>query len=442
MQSMLPSLSPSGIKELKQRVLYLLLFVFIFRVGIQVPLPGVDLMVLSDLVRASKGSLLFGYFDMFSGGAISKMSLLALSIYPYISASIVIQLLSHAQPSLIALRKDGESGKQKLNQYTRYLTYVLALVESYGIAAYVISSNASLIPSLYFVPLAILSLSTGTMFLVWIADQISKYGIGNGVSILMFIGIITRMPETIVSTLSQARQGQIALMTLAIVVALVVSALVLIVFLERAQRLISLSYPRRHQMVRNAQTDASNNHLPLKINMAGVLPPIVAQVLIIFPVMGLDYLYRLFPGSVVIQSVATLSVLLHPGQPLYIALFTSLVIVFSYFLTATFFDTKQVADHLKRSGAMITGVRPGVKTSEYIDTIVSRLTLIGALYLSFVASLPDILIKYLKVPVLFGGTSLLISVVVVMEIITQIQTILLSSQQHSGKGKRRIRLLG
>ena len=428
-----------GTRELGSRLLFLFCAIVIFRIGVQTPLPGIDLGMVADLFQRNKANMIIGYFDIFTGGALSNMSLLALSIYPYISSSIVIQLLSHSYPKLEQLRKDGERGRQVLNQYTRYLTFFIAILQSFGVAKFVLSMNMSIVSPGFFYLLAITSLATGTMFMMWLGDQITRFGIGNGISMIMFSGIVSKLPETLLSFFSQAKQGQISSFVLFSVLSLISLTIALVVFMERAQRNIPLTYPRRQQYARSpSQSQAA---LPLKLNMTGVLPPIVAQMLLVVPVGAIDYLARKFPENPIFSSLGSFFVALQPGTVPYFALFMSLVLTFAFYLTTIFFNTKEVAENLKRSGAMIIGVRPGVKTSAFIDQVLSKTTLIGATYLAFVAVVPDILVRYLKVPALFGGTSLLISVVVIIEFSTQVQTYLLPNAHPSSGNVKRTSLL-
>ncbi|MEC8460768.1 MAG: preprotein translocase subunit SecY [Pseudomonadota bacterium] len=435
MNSSLGHYQESAVRSLLRKVGFLLAGVVIFRIGVQTPIPGVNLERVAELMAANKSNMLLGYFDIFTGGALTNMSLLALSIYPYISASIAIQLLSYTVPHLQSLRKDGEKGRITLNQYTRYFTLALAIVESFGISRFVLSMDMAIVSSVYFQLLAIVSLTTGTMFMMWLGDQITRYGLGNGISVLIFSGIVSKLPAAIVSFLSEVRQGLVSGMTAIAVAAMITAIVMLVVCIERALRKISLTYPRR-QHGRQSQIPESASMLPLKLNMSGVLPPIVAQMLIVFPITAIDYMGRYYSQSPIYAYLSKLAFLFQPGQALYIVLFSGLVLTFTYYLTGMFFNTNEIASHLKRSGAMIAGIRPGNKTSVYLTTIMTRLTFCGGLYLALIASAPDILIRFLKVRPLFGGTSLLITVVVVMEFMTQVRTHLINSD-HGTKGSKK-----
>ena len=414
------SVQNKGLKELQSRIIFVLIGVLVFRIGVHLPIPGVDLEQLNHIFHQNQSNMILGYFDLFSGGALSNMSLLTLGIAPYITASIALQLLSYSLPALQELRKEGESGKQKMNQYTRYLTLGLSIVQGLGITQFLISNQMIVISQQEFYLLSTLSLSTGTMFLMWLGDQMTRNGIGNGISILIFSGIVSRFPEAIAKLFSQVRQGQVHGFTLLLVFAIIVSVIVFVVYMERGQRQLSLTYPKRQQ-AGNRSMAQNNSRLPLKINMVGVLPPIIATALISFPLAAAEF----FSRSGAVPWLPRLSFYLQPGEPLYMLLFVSLVVLFSYYLTAVLYNTDDIAEQLKRGGALIGGVRPGVQTAMHIDKILTKLTLFGGLYLSFVAVLPDIVIRFLHIPMTFGGTSLLIAVVVVIEIMSQLQTYLI-----------------
>lgn len=414
------SVQNKGLQELQSRVIFVLVGVLVFRIGVHLPIPGVDLDQLNHIFQQNQGNMILGYFDLFSGGALSNMSLLTLGIAPYITASIALQLLSYSLPVLQELRKEGESGRQKMNQYTRYLTLLLSLIQGMGVTQFLISNQMIIIPASEFYFLSALSLSTGTMFLMWLGDQMTRNGIGNGISILIFSGIVSRFPEAIAKLFSQVRQGQVHAFTLLLVFAIIVSVIVFVVCMERGQRQLPLTYPKRQQ-AGGRNMSQNNSRLPLKINMVGVLPPIIATALISFPLAAAEFFSR--SGS--LPWLPRLSFYLQPGEPLYMLLFVGLVLLFSYYLTAVLYNTDDIADQLKRGGALIGGVRPGIQTALHIDKILSKLTLFGGLYLSFVAVLPDIVIRFLHIPMTFGGTSLLIAVVVVIEIMSQLQTYLI-----------------
>lgn len=415
----------SGIKELRSRLVFVLFALLVFRVGTHIPIPGVDLNQLSQIFQQNKSNMILGYLNMFTGGALSNMSLLTLGIMPYITASIVIQLLSYSFPHLQSLRKEGESGRQKMNQYTRYLTVVLSIFQGYAITKLLLSKDLSLLSPVMFTYNCMLSLSTGTMFLMWLGDQITRYGVGNGVSLIMFTGIVSRFPEAFGKLSMQVRQGQLHTMTLLFVFALVCAVIVFIVYMERGQRQLQLTYPKRHHGgQRMAQ---SSSKLPLKINMVSVMPPIITQTLILFPVTIFDMLAR--SGS--FTFLQSLGHYMQPGEPLYMVLFVSLVVLFAFYMTAIMYNTDEIAAQLKKSGALIGGIRPGKSTAVYIDKILTKLTLFGGLYLAFVSLLPDILIRVLHVHLPFAGTSMLIAVVIVIEFMSQIQTYLLPGHIES-----------
>lgn len=431
----------NNMQELQYKILFVLFAIIVFRIGAHIPLPGIDLDQLSQLFQDNRNNAILGYFDMFTGGALSNMSLLSLGIMPYISASICMQFLSYSIPTLEDLRKHGgENGRQKINQYTRQLTLLISLIQGFGISK-MIAANSMIIMSVYqFYFLTIVSLATGTMFMMWLGDQITRYGIGNGISILIFSGIVSRFPEAFGKLLSQARQGQTSYAVIAFVFALMVAVIVFIVYMERAQRQLTLTYPKRQQGARMSMQASSK--LPLKINMVGIYPPIIAQTLIFFPASAIDF----FALSDQYSLIRQLRFFVQPGEPLYLIIYVSLVMVFAYYLTALFHDSNDIAKHLKRQGALIGGIRPGHYTAQFIDTIMSKLTFFGGLYLAFVSILPDIVIRFLHIPLLFGGTSLLIAVVCVMDVMSQIQTYLLPGVQPAlaggpGSSKKKLKLL-
>jgi len=415
--------------ELRRRLLFVLGALLVFRIGTFIPVPGIDPEVLTVLFEQTRGTIM-EMFNMFSGGALGRLSLFALGVMPYISASIIIQLLSAVYPKLEELKKEGESGRRKLTEYTRYLTVALATFQSLGIAIALESQrigNDSLVmdPGWSFRIIAVVSLVGGTMFLVWLGEQVTERGVGNGISIIIFSGIVAGLPAAIGKTLELARTGELhVLMVLTILVlALVVTGCV--VFMERGQRRITVNYAKRQQgrKVYAGQT----SHLPLKVNMAGVIPPIFASAIIMFPAtMG-----SWFGSTQGMEWLSTITNLLSPGQPVYIILFAVAIIFFCFFYTALQFNPKDTADNLKKSGAFIPGIRPGEQTARYIDSVMTRLTLVGALYITAVCLLPQFMIQYWNVPFYFGGTSLLIIVVVVMDFMAQVQAHLMSHQYDS-----------
>ncbi len=409
------SSTKSGFQELKTRLVFLAMALFIHRLGSHIPVPGIDPSKIAQILSNNNGGIL-GLFNLFSGGALSRFSIFALGIMPYISSSIIIQLLSVMWPPLEQLKKEGQPGRTKLNKYTRYLTLCLAVVQGSGMAKF-LSASSLIVGYGYYVSL-ITSLVAGTMFLMWLGEQITERGIGNGISMLIFAGIVVNLPNSISNTFEQVRQGQIHPLGLVCLIAMLVSVIGLIVFVERGQRRIEINYPKRQQG--RKMFAAQKSHLPLKINMAGVVPPIFASSLILFPA-TLSQWFGSANGV-----LAKIGVMLSPGQPIYICLFAIGVIFFCFFYTALVFNPKETAESLKKSGGFITGIRPGEQTSWYIDKVMSRLTLIGAIYITLISLMPELLVYFMKVPFYFGGTSLLIVVVVVMDFMTQLQTHMMS----------------
>ncbi len=424
----LPSLDK--LTELRSRLLFLLGALVVYRAGTFVPVPGIDATAMAALFDQQRGTIL-SMFNMFSGGALERLSIFALGIMPYISASIIVQLMSYVIPSLEQLRKDGgNAGKRKMTQYTRYLTLLLATLQSIGVSVALQSQQIAgqsvvIVPGMSFTIIAVITLVTGTMFLLWLGEQITERGIGNGISMLIFAGIVAELPSAVGATLELARTGELAILVVIFIMVLVLATTAFVVFIERGQRRITVNYAKRQ--VGRKMYGGQTSHLPLKLNMAGVIPPIFASSLILFPatlgswfgsVEGMDWLREI-------------SSVLMPGQPIYIALYTGLIIFFCFFYTALVFNTEETADNLKKSGAFIPGVRPGKQTADYVDRVLTRLTFAGALYIAAVCLLPEILNIYLTVPFYFGGTSLLIIVVVVMDFISQVQTHLMSHQYES-----------
>ena len=379
-----------------------------------------------SIFEQQKGTIV-EMFNMFSGGALERASVLALGIMPYITASIIVQLLSAVHPPLMELKKEGEQGRRKISQYTRYLTLMLAIFQSIGVATGLPNLISGLVinPGFGFYFTAVVSLVTGTMFLMWLGEQITERGIGNGISILIFAGIVAGLPTAIGQTAEQARQGEINLIFLLLIAAIVMGLTYLVVFVERAQRRIVVNYAKRQQGRKMYQ--AQSSHLPLKVNMAGVIPPIFASSII------------LFPGTIAgwfVQNEATswlqdVALMLSPGQPLYVGLYAAAIVFFCFFYTALTFNPRETADNLKKSGAFVPGIRPGEQTSRYLDKVMTRLTLAGAIYITFVCLVPEFMLLTWNVPFYFGGTSLLIIVVVIMDFMAQVQTHLMSSQYES-----------
>lgn len=414
----------AGMVELKQRVLFVILGIIIYRLGAYIPVPGIDPVKLANFFHQEGGGLL-GLFNMFSGGAFSRMTVFALGIMPYISASIIIQLLTAVSPSLGELKKEGESGQRKITQYTRYGTLLLSLFQSLGMAKFMMSQGLVIYNPLAFYIIAAATLTTGTMFLMWLGEQMTERGIGNGISIIIFSSIVSGIPLALIHTFEQTRQGEMSLIGLLFILVVIVAVTMFVVFVERAQRRITVNYAKR-QMGRKMM-QAQSSHLPLKINMAGVIPPIFASSILMFPAT----LGKWFGSSPDMSWLANIGLALSWGQPLYLVLYAVLVIFFCFFYTAIVFNPKDTADNLKRSGAFIPGIRPGEQTAKYIDMVMSRLTLVGALYITLVALLPMILMIEWNVPFYFGGTSLLIVVVVVMDFISQVQAHWMSNKYES-----------
>ena len=421
-----------GLSELKQRLLFLLLGILVYRIGSHIPVPGVDPQRLAELFNQQKSGIL-GLFSMFSGGNLQRFTIFALGVMPYISSSIIIQLFTSVVPQLEQLKKEGASGKHKISQYTRYGTLALAIFQALGIAKWLTSYGAVLIPGFYFYFIATISLTTGTMFLVWLGEQMTERGIGNGISMLIFAGIVSRFPTAIVQVMSQVRQGQMQVISMFLLVAIVVVVTGVVVFIERGQRRITVNYARRQtgRMLYNAQS----SNLPLKINMAGVIPPIFASSIIMFPAT----LAQWFGHGQGMEWLGRISVLLSVGQPLYMIFYSMAIVFFCFFYTALVFNPKEIAENLKKSGAFIPGIRPGEHTASYIDLVITRLTFFGAIYITLISLLPDVLMSMWHVPFSFGGTSLLIVVVVLMDFMSQVQAHLLSHQYDSIMKKSRLK---
>lgn len=423
-----PTINPetigAGLGELKARILFLLLAIFIYRVGTHIPVPGIDPLQLAQFFDRNENTFA-GMINMFGGGALERMSILALGIMPYISASIIMQLLTAVSPHLEQLKKEGESGRRKITQYTRYGSLALATVQGTGMAVGVLSSMAYN-PGIAFNLTAIISLVTGAMFLMWLGEQITERGIGNGISMLIFAGIVAGFPAAIGTSLQQAYEGQISAVLLMLVALIAVGVVACIVYVERAQRRITVNYAKRQQGRKMFQAQAS--HLPLKINMAGVIPAIFASSLLLFPASLGSWFGQSSEGFEWLQDLA---LLIGPGQPLYIVLFSALIIFFCFFYTALVFNPRDVADNLKRSGAFIPGIRPGEQTAKYIDGVITRLTMFGAIYITLVCLLPNFMQMMASVPFQLGGTALLIVVVVTMDFWSQVQSHLMAHQYDS-----------
>ena len=415
--------------ELRSRLLFVLGAFFVYRVGAHIPVPGIDPQALALMFKQQEGSI-FDMFNMFSGGALKRLSLFALGIMPYISSSIIMQLMAIVIPQLEQIKKEGEAGRRKISQYTRYGTVVLATFQAIGVSVALQNQTAGglsvvINPGIQFIVITAITLVAGTIFLMWLGEQITERGLGNGISLIIFAGIVSGLPSAIGGTLELARTGELngAFIVLLFLIAIAVNALV--VFVERGQRRIVINYPKRQQGKRMYAGQSS--FLPLKLNMAGVIPPIFASSIILFPATIAGW-FSSSEGMGWLQDIATS---ISPGQPLYVMLYTVAIVFFCFFYTALVFNSKETADNLKKSGAFLPGIRPGEQTAIYIDKVMTRLTLIGAFYITAVCLLPEFLIVYWNVPFYFGGTSLLIIVVVVMDFVSQMQTHLMS-QQYDG----------
>ncbi|MCK9513819.1 MAG: preprotein translocase subunit SecY [Pigmentiphaga sp.] len=411
--------------DLKRRLVFLVMALVVYRLGTHIPVPGIDPDQLSMLFQQNQGGIL-GLFNMFSGGALSRFSILALGIMPYISASIIMQLLTVIVPSLEAIKKEGEAGRRKITQYTRYGTLVLALFQAVGISVALESQPGLVIdPGMLFRVTTVISLVTGTMFLMWLGEQITERGLGNGISIIIFAGIVAGLPSALAGLFELVRTGAMAVLSALVIVVLVVLVTAFVVFVERGQRRITVNYAKRQ--VGNKLYGGQSSHLPLKLNMSGVIPPIFASSIILFPATLTSW----FATGESMLWMRDIAAALSPGQPLYITLYALAIVFFTFFYTALVFNSRETADNLKKSGAFIPGIRPGEQTARYIDRILSRLTLAGAIYITLVCLLPEFLVLRWNVPFYFGGTSLLIIVVVTMDFMAQVQSYIMSHQYDS-----------
>ena len=410
------------LKELRQRLLFVLVALFVFRVCSHVPVPGIDPNALADMFNRQSGTIL-DMFNMFSGGALQRLSVVALGIMPYISASIIMQLLTFIDPRLKQLRKEGESGRRKITQYTRYGTVLLATFQAFGVSVALEGQNVVMNPEgLGFEITAVTTLVTGTMFLMWLGEQITERGVGNGISLIIFSGIVAGLPAAIGGTLELSRTGEMSILGVIFLFALAIVVTMFVIFVERGQRRITVNYAKRQ--VGRKMYAGQSSHLPLKLNMSGVIPPIFASSIILFPGTLASWGGQT-EGMRWLQDVATV---LSPGQPVYVMLYALAIIFFCFFYTAIVFDPRETADNLKKSGAFIPGMRPGTQTANYLDGVLTKLTTAGAIYITLVCLLPEFLILKFNVPFYFGGTSLLIIVVVVMDFMSQIQAHLMSHQ--------------
>ena len=411
--------------ELKKRLWFTVFVLIVYRLGTYVPIPGIDPQVLEQIFEQNRGGIL-GMFDMFAGGALSRMTIFALNIMPYISASIIMQLMTTVSDRLAQLKKEGEAGRKKMNQYTRYGTVFLAAIQGYAIAVGLENMTAGagsavIDPGLYFRFTAVITLTGGTVFLMWLGEQITARGVGNGISLIIMAGIVANLPAALAATLELGRTGALSVTFILLLLVMAVSIITLIVFVERAQRRILVQYPKRQ--VGQRMFGGESSHLPLKLNTAGVIPPIFASSLLLLPMTIANFSVGGGPGI-----MTSVTAMLGRGQPLYLALYGALIAFFCYFYTAVVFNPADTADNLKKYGGFIPGIRPGKNTADYLDFVLTRLTTVGSIYLVLVALLPEVLISRYGVPFYFGGTSLLIVVTVTLDTVMQIQSHLLAHQ--------------
>ena len=424
-----------GLGELWARLRFLFMAIIIYRIGTHIPVPGFDPDRLADLFGQNQGTFL-GLFNMFSGGALERLSILALGVMPYISASIIMELLSATVPSLEQLKKEGDSGRRTINRYTRYGTVLLATIQGTAMSVGFASQGLAYEVSTMFYAVAISSLVAGAIFLMWLGEQITERGIGNGISMLIFAGIVAGIPGAVGQALESARQGDLNPLMLIFVLLIAIGVVYFVVFIERGQRRLTVNYAQRQgRQAYNAQA----SHLPLKVNMAGVIPAIFASSLLLFPASISQWFGQGVNAPAWLQDVA---ILIGPGQPLYILLFSSLIIFFSFFYTALMYNPREVADNLKKGGAYLPGIRPGEHTAKYIDSVTTRLTLIGGVYITLICLMPQFLNVYFNVPFYLGGTSLLIAVVVTMDFMAQVQSHLMSQQYDSLMKKANLKNVG
>jgi len=415
-------------EELKKRIWFTLGALLVYRLGTYIPLPGIDPNAWNQIFNSQAGGIL-GMFNMFAGGGIHRMAIFALNIMPYISASIIIQLMTTVSPTLEALKKEGEQGRKTINQYTRYLTVVLAAFQAYGISVGLEGApNVVTDPGLFFRVSTVITLTGGTMFLMWLGEQITQRGIGNGTSLIIMSGIVAQLPSAIAGTLELGRQGALSTGLILIVLVMVVAVIAFIVFMERAQRRLLIQYPKRQ--IGNKMLEGQSSHLPLKLNTSGVIPPIFASSLLLLPTTVANFTAGQGP-----EWLTLITTQLAHGRPLFLALYVALIVFFAFFYTAIVFNPTETADNLKKHGGFIPGIRPGERTAEYIDYVLTRITVIGAAYLAVVCLFPEMLISYAAVPFYFGGTSLLIVVSVTMDTVAQVQGYLLA-HQYEGLIKR------
>ena len=421
----IPPVNQKGLGELWARLRFLLLAIVIYRIGTHIPVPGIDPDRVAALFEQNQGTIL-GMFNMFSGGALERMSIMALGVMPYISASIIMQLMTAVTPSLTQLKKEGDAGRRKITQMTRYFTLLLALVQGTGMTFGLAGQGLAYYPGATFYITGITSLVTGAMFMMWLGEQITERGIGNGISMLIFTGIVAGLPRAVGQAFESARQGDLAPVLLVGVALFAIGIVYVIVHIERGQRRITVNYAQRQQGRRAYGQQSS--HLPLKVNMAGVIPAIFASSLLLFPATVTQMFGQ---GSGAPSWLQDVSYFLGPGQPLHLLLFAALIIFFCFFYTALVFNPKEVADNLKKGNAYLPGIRPGEQTANYIDGVVTRLTVIGGIYIALVCVIPQILTAHANIPFYLGGTSLLIAVVVTMDFMAQVQSHMMSQQYGS-----------
>ena len=431
----MPSMNTAGMGELFARLRFVFMALVVYRIGTHIPVPGIDPEQLAALFNQNQGTIL-GLANVFSGGALERMSILALGILPYISASIIMQLMTAVTPQLEQLKKEGESGRRRISQITRYLTVLLALVQGTGMTVGLANQGLSFDTSISFYVIAITSLVTGAVFMMWLGEQITERGIGNGISLLIFAGIAAGLPSAVGQSLEQARQGELNILILLAIVALAIVVVYLVVFIERGQRRVTVNYAKRQQG--RQQYQAQSSHLPLKVNMSGVIPAIFASSILLFPASVAQW----FGSGDSADWLQDLAVAIGPGQPLNIMLFTGFIVFFCFFYTALMFNPQEVADNLKRSGAFVPGIRPGQQTANYLDGVLTRLTVFGSAYIALVCLLPQFLVVMFNVPFYLGGTSMLIVVVVVMDFMAQIQSHLMSHQYEGVMKKANLANVG
>jgi len=419
-------------KDLQQRLLYTLALLIVYRVGTFIPLPGIDTVQLAQFMEQTQGGII-GVFNMFAGGAVGRMAIFALGIMPYISASIIMQLATSMVPELERLKKEGEQGRKKINQYTRYGTVLLATVQAFGLAQGLQSQGLAVDPGPFFTASAVITLVGGVMFMMWLGEQITARGVGNGISLIIFVGIVAELPGALAQFFELGRTGQLSTALIIGIMVMVVAVIYGVVFIERAQRRILIQYPKRQ--VGQKMYGGENQFLPLKLNTAGVIPPIFASSLLLLPTTVASFSAQSGEAGV----FGTIAALLGRGQPLFLVLFAALIVFFVFFYTAVVFNPDDVADNLKKHGGFVPGIRPGKRTAEYLDYVLTRLSVLGAIYLVLVCLMPELLIAEVGVPFYFGGTSLLIVVSVTMDTITQIQSHLMAHQYQGLIEKSKIR---